>query len=193
MVKNFLKFKKAGFTLVEMLVSLAIFSLVMGMALSVFVSAVKSQRRILAEQQLLDQTSYIMEYMSRSLRMAKKDMTGSCLTTAGAGMNYETNLSGNRIRYIAYDGTCREFFMADNTLYVKWLLDPSSPLGDITFPLVSTTTGFIVNNFKIAAPSGWSQSDNLQPSITFSLDVSAPNQIRMKTQTTVSQRNLDVY
>ena len=62
-----------GFTLVEMLVSFAIFSIVIGISTGVFASMIKSQKYSLDTNQLLNQTSYFVEYMSRAIRMAVKD------------------------------------------------------------------------------------------------------------------------
>jgi prepilin-type N-terminal cleavage/methylation domain-containing protein len=189
---QYLKSKNKGFTLIEMLVSLVIFSIIIGFTLSTFATAAKAQRRILAEQQLLDQVSYAVEYMGRSLRMAVKENTsGRCLTAAGA--NYETNSSRNKIRYITYDGFCHEFLVQNNTLYTNWSTSTDGEdVFNYSYPLISTTTGFTVNAFTIATSTGWSETDSLQPAVTIFLDVSGPSDIRIKMQTTVSQRNIDV-
>ena len=63
-------FKNKGFTLIEVIVSMAVFLLVAGMAVSIFISIVTQQRRILSEQQLIIQLRYVLEYMSKALRMA---------------------------------------------------------------------------------------------------------------------------
>ena len=65
--------KNKAFTLIEMLVAALIFSIVIGAATGVFVSAIKLQRYNLAHQQLLSQVSYAVEYMDRAIRMAIKD------------------------------------------------------------------------------------------------------------------------
>ena len=69
-----IKYKKngEGFTLIEILVVIVIFSIVLGAVIGIFISAIRIQRYYLASQKLLDQTSYVTEYMSRSIRMAKK-------------------------------------------------------------------------------------------------------------------------
>ena len=61
-----------GFTLIEMVVAVAIFTLLVGTTSSIFLSSIKTQKQGLATQENIDQASYLMEYMSRSLRMAKK-------------------------------------------------------------------------------------------------------------------------
>jgi prepilin-type N-terminal cleavage/methylation domain-containing protein len=76
-VKN-LKSQK-GFTLVEAIVSMAIFLLIVGVGIGVFLSISSYQRKILREQQLLSQISYTQEHISKALRMAARDQQGSCL------------------------------------------------------------------------------------------------------------------
>jgi prepilin-type N-terminal cleavage/methylation domain-containing protein len=64
--------REKGFTLVEMLVAIFIFTLTLGAIVSLFISGVRGQRNALATQRLLDQTSYSLEYMSRALRMTAR-------------------------------------------------------------------------------------------------------------------------
>ncbi|TSC95047.1 MAG: hypothetical protein CEN87_59 [Parcubacteria group bacterium Licking1014_1] len=68
-----------GFTLIELIVVIAVFLFVIGAAIGIFISIMQHQKRILSEQELLNQASYIMEYMSKAMRMARKDLTGDCL------------------------------------------------------------------------------------------------------------------
>ena len=94
-----------GFTLIEMLVAIAIFVFTVASVSGVFVTVLKAQRRSIAYQQLLDQSSYLMEYMSRSIRMAKKDISGSC--TGTAKLNYE--FSGQCLKLRNYKDLCQQF------------------------------------------------------------------------------------
>ena len=68
-----------GFTLIEIIVVMAVFLFVIGAAINIFYSIVGHQRRILSEQQLLNQISYAEEYMSKALRMAKSEFYENCL------------------------------------------------------------------------------------------------------------------
>ncbi|GAJ06754.1 unnamed protein product, partial [marine sediment metagenome] len=69
-----------GFTLIEILISITIFSIVIIAFLSLFTSAFHYQRESLNSAYLLNSASYLTEYISRDLRMAKKDITGNCIT-----------------------------------------------------------------------------------------------------------------
>lgn len=170
---------KKGLTLVEMLVAIGIFSSIVGTITGLFLSSLSSQKRILATQELLDQTSYVLEYMSRALRMAKKDLNGTCIQSK---TNYATTSNG--IEFLNYTGKeCQKFYLENNQL-------KEFKAGQ-TLPL---TSQFIkVKSFKILL-SGENQEDNLQPKITIFLDVEGrgKNPPKIQIQTTISQRDLDV-
>lgn len=69
--KNF-KLNKAGFTLVETLVVLSIFSILITMVVSIFINSAKSQRKIIELHQVQREGGYLLETISRELRMAIK-------------------------------------------------------------------------------------------------------------------------
>ena len=72
-----------GFTLIELIVVMAVFLFVIGGAIGIFISIIEYQKRLLSEQQLINQISYAEEYMSKALRVAKKeDQNENCLVDA---------------------------------------------------------------------------------------------------------------
>ena len=181
----FFCFKKnnKGFTLIEMMISVALFSIIMVAVLNIFNYSAKAHEKILNSQEILNQTSYAMEYMSRSLRMAQKDTDGSCI---GAIDKTYINPDTNSIKFINYNNECQEFYLDSNIL-------KESIGGSDGVPLISSE--FKVNsiNFEILGDG----ADTLQPRITIFLDLETdtpdPDKYsRMKIQTTVSQRNLDI-
>lgn len=165
-----------GFTIIEMVVAVAVFTLLVGATSGVFVSSIRNQRQSLATQEVLDQTSYLMEYMSRSLRMARKDTAGAC--TGTVKLNYA--FSGQCLKFLNYSGQCRQF-----------CLDGSRIKDEDGNYL--TSANLQISNFNVTL-SGASQppADYLQPRVTFSLNIAGQEQTTMKIQTTISQRNLDV-
>lgn len=182
-----------SFTLIELLVAIAVFNLIIGAVSTIFVSAISAQRKTLASQELLDQTSYVMEYLSRALRMAKKDLSGACLTTVGA--NYETNLEENRVRFLNYQDKCQEFFL-DGTQIMENKSQDNTAAG-FGNPLYLSSPKLKVISFKIGPSESWHQEDNLQPRLTLFLGIKGAGQKpeqqpEIKIQTTISQRNLDV-
>ena len=177
--------RKNAFTLIEIMVAVAIFAILLTAFTGFFLSAVQAQRKTLASQELIDNVSYNLEYMSRAIRMARKDMAGSCLTTAK--YNYETNAERNRIKFINYDGVCQEFFLDvnDRRLY-------ESKNGETALPL--TPVGLEVLSFRFGPSDSWGQEQGTQPRVILFLEVKGKGQKPelqplIKIQTTISQRN----
>ena len=122
--------KNKGFTLIEMIIVIAVFLFIVGAALGIFIEIVKNQKRILAEQQFLNQISYVEEYMSKALRMAKTEKgTEDCLidrATQGSGNHTdymylltrpvtrsgEIYFTGIKFINQSDDNSCQEFFLA---------------------------------------------------------------------------------
>lgn len=183
-----------GFTLIEMLVAIFIFSIVFGAASGVFVSAIKNQSRTLANQQLLDQTSYTIEYMGRAIRMAKKDDIDygdgvvNCLL--GDKVNFATTTMGSSgIKFRNYNDQCQEFFRDCGGGVCKLRENKNGTVSDLTSP------NLYVESFNIGPSDSWDQDDNLQPRVTLFSEIrkaGAGNQPKIKIQTTISQRQLDI-
>lgn len=185
-----------GFTIIEMLVAMAIFTFVAGAASGLFVSSLRAQRVSLARQQLLDQTSYALEYMSRSLRMAKKELFDhpfACLSQRG--YNYTNPRGDDSVRFIKYDyeagqNVCHEFFLDDGQLKeYKMILD--GPAGGTESVQPLTSDDLLINSLKFTL-TGQSQDDVLQPKVTILLDISGKDQSQIRIQTAISQRDLDI-
>lgn len=182
-----LKRREGAFTLIELMVAVLIFSLVVTAVSGILISSLKSQKRILAEQRVLDQTSYVLEYMSRALRMAKKDLTGSCITI---NTNYQKTRLDKGLQFINYKDECWEFFLENEQLKERRKI--GIPLEEETIELTSAKLQINGLNFNLG---GESQEDEDQPRVTFFLSVRGvdfdASQPDIKIQTTVSQRNLD--
>ncbi|MCX6723587.1 MAG: type II secretion system protein [Candidatus Staskawiczbacteria bacterium] len=209
---------KKGFTLIEIIVVMAVFMFIIGAGIGLFLSIVKSQKRILAEQQLINQISYAEEYMSKALRMAVKDSAGTCLTddspTSPNFGHYYTNynylltrpinnfFTGIKFINASNGNICQEFFLdTDGVLYER-------KKGVAQVPLTSSNmkvnfVRFGINGYNgcyggNTCPSGdqdtavFTVTPLPQPRITTLLNVTAPGDSNGKTfQTTVSQRNLN--
>ena len=103
-----------GFTITELLVSVVVFTLVIGAAVNLLLSGIGAQRNSLARQELLDQASSVAEYMTRALRQAQKDLGPTCLSTRG--LNYEITQGGEGVKFINIQGQCHEFFLESSRI-----------------------------------------------------------------------------
>ena len=175
--------EKQGFTLVELLVSITVFSLIITSVGGSMTSILKAQRRLLSLQELSEQTSYAEEYMSRAIRMATKDIDGVCI---GARENYQITHAGEGIKFLNYDNECQEFYLLDGQLWEN--------KNGVNTELTSNALEVEVFNINLV---GESQTDNLQPRFTLFLKIKGAGpgqegQAEMEIQTTLSQRKLDV-
>ncbi len=66
-----MKNKNNGFTLIELIIALAIFGLVIVSMAAVTVSVIKSQRKNFALQNIQEPARYILESMSKEIRMGR--------------------------------------------------------------------------------------------------------------------------
>lgn len=192
------RIKNKGFTLIEMLVAIMIFSLVIGIISGIFVSSLRLQREALASQTLLEQTSYALEYISRTLRMAKKELGEGCLSEIG--LNYEIpakfriNLNpnlGTGLRFINHleGDDCQEFFLKNGQLKIKKRIGGPEEIFALTSPELQITS----LRFNL---SGQREDDGLQPRVTIFLDIKGEGfrperRPEIKIQTTISQRDPD--
>jgi prepilin-type N-terminal cleavage/methylation domain-containing protein len=181
---NFLKNSK-GFTLVEMLVVSTVFIIIIVAVINIFVSALKSERYILASQHLIDQGNYAMEYMSRSLRMAKKSTGSECELNPSAPTYYWYWDQDQSVLYFKkYDGSCK-FFVLDPVGKQLYECDYSS--GDCNL-LISSKIDVV--DFKASV----NDATSIQPKVTIYLELKskgAEPQPSIKLQTTISQRDLN--
>jgi len=170
-----------SFTIIEMLVVISVFFITVGAVSGIFTTAIKLQRYNLTYQQLLDQTSYAMEYMSRAIRMAQKDKSGNC--TGISNLNYR--VENNSIKFLTYHNPsqCWRFYLDDGVKRLK--VDQNNN----SYDLISEN--FEVNDFRVSV-SGDKSGE--QPKVEIFMEVKAKgsgNQPTLKIKTTVSQRNLN--
>jgi Tfp pilus assembly protein PilW len=185
--------KGEGFTIIELMVAVFVFVLVIITATDIFVSMIRNQARALNRQELLNQASYAVEYVSRALRMAVKAADTNCLSTAGS--SYETThvVSGvaNGIKFINHNNNdvCQEFYWDSSALALE------ESKGGVIIPLIASDASNIKVDYFKAAVYGETDSDTYQPRTTISMKFhigDGVNQVIQQVQTTISQRNLDI-
>ncbi len=199
--------KQRAYTLIEVLISIAIFFIVVAGPTGLFIFSLKNQNRILGTREVVDNASHVFEYMSRALRMARKELnctersdpeTCVCLKNSGYGFNYELadtrtldgvvyNGPGIKFKTSQQPSVCQEFFWDSVDNRLKESKDDSDPIA-----LTSDDLEVISFKFK---ESGFTQDDNDQPRVVFFLEITKKSEVispKIKIQTVISQRNLDV-
>lgn len=176
---------KKGFTLIELLISMTIFSIVMISAIGLFSAGIESQRKTLALQTLSDSTAYVIEYMSRAIRMAKKDLDGIYID---AGCNFKNPDDDDwKILFVNYQQYRQEFILENEQIKEK--------KGSASGFTALTSDNFQVNKlvFKLSGECQ-APTDELQPKVTIVIEIQTREtepQI-LNLQTTISQRDLDI-
>jgi type II secretory pathway pseudopilin PulG len=211
-----------GFTMIELIVVIAVFMFIIGAAVGIFLSIVQNQKKLLSEEQLLNQISYIEEYMSKAMRMATKDLSGNCLidnspTSPFPGKSYPgynylltrpftTGPAAGFFTGIKFfnqsDNICQEFYWDTTQGVLEEVRGSASPIALTPSSMQINSIKFSINGTGGCYGGGtcpFGDQDlsvvNLQPRITMLLNVkiSGDSQEPNRTiQTTVSQRNLNV-
>ena len=184
------KHKYTGYTLIEALVAFAMFSIILGGALSLIAIAVQSQRRSIGIQDVVGEVSFVGELMTRAVRQGQKNVYSQhgppdeCLSQDK--LNYEITHSGEGIKFIDREDDCREFYLDGEVLRDN----------NLTTALNRIITA---DNVRILAfkfeETGATQADNIQPSIIFVLEAEskrASSVSRVQVQSTITQRTLDI-
>ena len=152
-----------GYTIPELLIAVAIFSIVILGAVDIFIKSIESQRELFVESEVGNNARYAMEVMAKEIRMAENTSTvnGSYNTltiTNSKGIDIVYSLDGTRIK--------RKIGGINNT----WITSDKIKV---------TNLNFFVNN--------WDLSAGPQPRITISMIVkSGDSEINL--QTTLSLR-----
>jgi prepilin-type N-terminal cleavage/methylation domain-containing protein len=192
---------RAGFTLVELLVSMAIFTLSMGVVSQLFIFSMKAQMSLSDDAQLVNETSYNLEHISRGLRMAKKSTDATCLSAPNLNYEMPSHIYGSVTTYGikfqspnpagAYD--CVEYYMGypAGAYGSKAALMENRISGGVSFDLPLTSPDVELLNFNISG-TGWPQDDELQPRVTIDMRTKSQENRILNIQSTVSQRNIDV-
>lgn len=188
---------KKGFTLIELLVSMSVLSIVCGVAVAIFISAISEQRRIFSDKEIRGQLDYALEYMSRALRMASRDFTGECLGEQDKNylLTHQDTLDTGSylgIKFInqSNNNICQEFYL-DKSGPTPIIREVKTISGGSATSSSLTSEKIKINSLKFIVAG---QSDTDQPRVTIILDASLSGNATKssKIQTTVSQRNLNI-
>lgn len=184
-----------GFTIIEAVVALTIFSIVSLALTQIVIVSVKNQLKITLTQSLASQTTRSVDYLTKNLRMAKKDITGICTGTLDS--NYGVFEDGHEVRFLSYNAIdeeyrCKKINWINNAISIENSSDESS----LNFGEANrlTPTSINVNNLEFFV-LGDVFEDIFQPRVTIILEINSSGleaSDSLKIETTVSKRQLDL-
>lgn len=191
MFKNLKKIGDKGTTIIELLVAISVFSIFITISSQLLAVALSEHQKASEKAELLNQISYALEYMNRSLRMAQKDTFGNCIFK---NSNYENSGGNASLRFLNYEGKCMEFYRDDElqVIMVKKSIDDNDK-DNLGAPVALTSAGHSVDSLYFLL-NGQSQGDSLQPSVSIAMKIKGRTSVaqEIQIQSTVSQRQLDV-
>ena len=161
---------KKAFTLIEILVAVSIFIVVITVALTLFVSGINGQRKVIALQDVQDNVRFLMGFIIKEIRMSEINYINSSILNI-------TRPGGELVTYT--------FNNSEGTIERT----DSSTNGPI-----NSNDVLVYGNFY---GLGIGSSDNQQARVTIVMDVQknsgkVEGNASIKVQTTISQRNLDL-
>lgn len=171
-----------GFTLLELIIAVAIFLVLTTIAGNIIFSAVRFQRVASDAQDLEDNLRGAFEIMGREIRLAAKDDQGTCVASR---TNYE--FTAESLKFLTDRNTCIRYSRDSAGRIQKENLSPALPTEQLTADSVEVLS----LRFDVLGESG---DDKEQPRVV--IRVSARNkgsaEPLLKLQTTLTQRELDV-
>jgi prepilin-type N-terminal cleavage/methylation domain-containing protein len=182
-----------GFTLIEMLVSTAIFTVVMIIALGALLAMSESDRRAQTIKAVVNNLNFALDSMSRSIRTGTGYHCGSlaggdCANIPGSSFYY-TDSNGRSTAY-RFDNTAGSLICAQTgaTGCIERSIDGGNTWAAVTAPEVVITT---MSFYLIGSASG----DAYQPKLTMEMygyvQGSAGKKVPFDLQASVTQRVYD--
>ena len=192
--------RRQGFTLIELMVSVAIFTVVMVIALGALLSISAAERKAETLKSVMNNLSFALEGMSRTIRTGlnyhcdTSNISGSTLVpqncpNASTGANY--------FAVQANDGTYVAYCLAGSSLWRLRVTDANllrttCSASDGFLPI--TATEVVVSNLTFYA-LGTTVADNIQPKVIFTLNgyvsIGSNASSTFNLQTSVTQRIYD--
>lgn len=185
---------KKGFTLVEMLIVLAIFSVVTVVIVDIFMMASKAQRRTLAVQKIQSDAQYSLEAMAREIRMdmIDYDYYGGTITAAPSPILALRDQDDNQIIFKKDSDNCPPagtsclIVSIDGGTTWESITSQGINVLDLKFYISPDVDPFVMN-------TGYTYDANMQPRVTIVLTTKGflgrpEEQQTVSLQTTVSNR-----
>lgn len=188
MLRNIVKNKK-GVTLLEMMVAVAIFSVVMLSATEIFRMVIEGQRNAIASQNTQESMRYAFETMAKEVRTAVisnhdcESLFSPPAIATNKVYNITTNSEGDILYFKNKDSVCVAYYLEDGALKV---IRGEETASTIPSKVKMTNLDFRVTDDFIGA------FHSLQPLVSMKMDVTAigkeMHKQAIKIQTTISSR-----
>ena len=183
--------KQKGFSLIEMLVAIAVFMSIMTIAISALVTIISANKKAQAIKSTVDSVTFAMEKISRDMRVGHDY---ECLKD-GNYTNICSPEGSNSVQYKTSDDTSVSYTFSKNANGQAIITEKR---GGASTDLISGESGVIINNMKFYVfgadtENAASQIEKTQPrviiTISGAISVKGSEDTAFDLQTTVSQRS----
>ncbi|HPM08588.1 MAG TPA: type II secretion system protein [Candidatus Pacearchaeota archaeon] len=197
------QFQKA-FSLIEIVIVVAITSVLLIVTMQILSSAIRIESRTLVAQAMYEQVNYLIDYISKDIRMAARgSITGDCnrgvkqkigiLADGGIAIkDQRNNCMEYSIEPASETQEEEKYIIAKRTDYSN--LDPDNPYPNAPYVLPLTSKDFKVTDLNFSVlPQTTDSADGAQTKVLISLGIESKKykDIKLKIQTLVSTRNRD--
>lgn len=187
---KYLKQKKAkralerGFLLVEMLVSIALFSIVIVVAVGALISVIEANRKAQSIKSVSNNLSFVLESMSRNIRMGR---AYSCTAEYNPSSPVDCPTGGSAVTFVSQEGDTITYLYNANSERLERRIGLGSSFLPLTAPEVRITSAV----FRV---DGTSRSDTDQPRVIMNIKGEAGSlrgEVEFNIQSMASQRLVD--
>ncbi len=188
-----------GFSLIELMVSLTIFSIVMTLSISTLLVLIDANAKAQALSSSMTNLSFALDSMTRNIRTGKdfRCVSGSSLGSSLVGSNQDCLSGSDGIAFTpGFEDTWRMAYRLNGTVIEQWIDKPGP---DSWVPITSDSAPAAVNvrnlEFMVSGSASAASNDGSQPRISLLVVGSVTNGLEtpttFKVQSNVTQRVLD--
>lgn len=194
-IKNKNNPSRKGFTLVEIMVSVAIFSIIMTVGIGALVDITQTYSYAREKKTVADSLSFMLESMTREIRLGTNFYSGSgsgvsfqdsardgSTNSVGFEMSNPSDLRGRYMSYSLESGVLRRYRYDTGGTLIS-----TDNLNDVNSVAIESL------DFTVIGASASGTTDGKQPLVWIRMKArSVKNDAALSLQTLVSQRSLDI-
>lgn len=113
----------SGITLIEVLISTALFVIILLGMTGIFKMILDNQRQAIATQNVQENIKYFFEVTAKEIRMAQRSSGGCPHLPAGARFATSTNAYGDILYIKNYHGQCVSYYLSDDNGVVRFKVE----------------------------------------------------------------------
>jgi prepilin-type N-terminal cleavage/methylation domain-containing protein len=173
--------RKNAFTLVEMIVSVSIFSVIILAMTGIFKLAIDAQRSAIATQNVQESLKYFLEVTGKEMRMAQKNKNMCPGIGDDVIFAVTTNAFGDVLNFRNYYGECVTYQLASDGTNQRFQISRQQGLSAMQTDFISPAK-IKINSLHFILNSTLS---TIQPMVTINLGASALGASQFKSSMTI--------